>query len=570
VKNFRVVAAALSLFVSISAAAQVRVGRSGIPQRPSTGAAHPQTAAPAPLTTAQTAVPSITLSGTNHPQVAQYTVFVPADGQVWADFGPTTGYGLSTARYAAPAGGGSMSFYVAGMRAFTAYHLRLNIAYADGSSFQDVDRTFTTGGLTPDRLPAVIVHRSSGTAAAVVVPAVARNGVVYRTPTRYPLPSGITGTGPYAPAPGIELIDGVLPSTNQIEVFAVDLRGNIVWYYDFPKSIGIANPIKLLPNGDFMILIGPVPATPSPNAINSLREIDLAGNTVHEFTLADLQTAINNAGYSYTVSNMHHDFLVLPNGNLVVIVNRGKTVNGRSLLGDGIVELDQNFNVVWLWDAFDHLDTSRFPYPFVPSFDWTHANALVYLPASGDLLLSSRHQSWVMKIDFQNGAGTGNVLWRLGNGGDFTITSGNPADWAYGQHNPGLISQNGSQLLLNVFDDGNFRTDSTGAQCNGGSIPCYSRNVIYSLDESTMKASVVYQYRPGVFSMAVGSSQLLSNGHMEADFSFITTAPFSAKVVETTNSANPLPVWELDLVGEDAYRTTRLPSLYPGVTWNSQ
>ncbi len=568
--NFRVVAAALSLFVSLPAAAQVRTGRVGTVPPTAPSAPHPQTLA-APLTVAQTAVASIALSGTNHPQVAQYTVFVPADGVVWAEFGPTTRYGLSTSHKAVPSGGGSVSFYVAGMKAFTTYHLRLNIAYADGSTFQDIDRTYTTGGLTADRLPGLSIHRASGTGAGIVVPAVARNGVVLRGPARLPLPTTLGSlTGSAAPAPGIELIDGVLPSSNQIEVFAVDLSGNIVWYYDFPKSIGIANPIKLLPNGDFMILIGPVPATPSPNAINSLREVDLAGNTVHEFTLADLQTAINNAGYSYTVSNMHHDFLVLPNGNLVVIINSGRVVNGKSLLGDGIVELDQNYNVVWMWDAFDHLDTSRFPYPFTPSFDWTHANALVYLPATGDLLLSSRHQSWVMKIDFQNGAGSGDVLWRLGNGGDFTIASGDPADWAYGQHNPGLISQNGSQILLNVFDDGNFRTDATGTQCNGSSIPCYSRNVIFALDESTMTASVVYKYLPGVFSLAVGSSQLLSNGHMEGDFSFITTSPFSAKVVETTNSANPQPVWELDLFGEDAYRATRLPSLYPGVTWNAQ
>lgn len=66
--------------------------------------------------------------------------------------------------------------------------------------------------------------------------------------------------------------------------------------------------------------------------------------------------------------------------------------------------------------------------------DWTHSNALVYSPSDGNLLLSVRHQSWVLKIDYNNGAGTGNLLWRLGYQGDFALTqngvpSFDPSDW---------------------------------------------------------------------------------------------------------------------------------------------
>ena len=43
--------------------------------------------------------------------------------------------------------------------------------------------------------------------------------------------------------------------------------------------------------------------------------------------------------------------------------------------------------------------------------DWTHSNAIVYNPADGNLMLSIRHQSWIVGIDYRDGAGAGDVLW---------------------------------------------------------------------------------------------------------------------------------------------------------------
>jgi hypothetical protein len=47
-------------------------------------------------------------------------------------------------------------------------------------------------------------------------------------------------------------------------------------------------------------------------------------------------------------------------------------------------------------------------------------------PADGDLVLSIRHQDWVIKIDYRNGAGDGPVVWRLGADGDFAVNSTDP------------------------------------------------------------------------------------------------------------------------------------------------
>ena len=38
-------------------------------------------------------------------------------------------------------------------------------------------------------------------------------------------------------------------------------------------------------------------------------------------------------------------------------------------------------------------------------------------------LLSMRHQDWVVKIDYRNGGGNGDILWRMGVDGDFQIAS---------------------------------------------------------------------------------------------------------------------------------------------------
>ena len=38
-------------------------------------------------------------------------------------------------------------------------------------------------------------------------------------------------------------------------------------------------------------------------------------------------------------------------------------------------------------------------------------------------------------------------------------------------------------------------------------------------------------------------------------------------IMEVTQSSNPQVVWQMVVTGENAYRGSRIPSLYPGVTW---
>jgi hypothetical protein len=127
-----------------------------------------------------------------------------------------------------------------------------------------------------------------------------------------------------------------------------------------------------------------------------------------------------------------------------------------------------------------------------------YSNALIYTP-DDNLLLAMRAQNWILKIDYENGTGPGNILWKLGDGADFTHLGGDPSQWFCGQHDPNLLSTNGSEMTLAIYDNGNFRIDSDGVACTS----CYSRVTIFQVDENTHLATPLWQDLPGYFSNSV-------------------------------------------------------------------
>jgi arylsulfate sulfotransferase len=486
-----------------------------------------------------------TVSSTNNPLVAQYSITLPDGGNVKVEFGPDASYGLDTWTQPAPSGGGQMNMLVAGMKASGTYHMRAIVDLPGGLQFQDVDHTFQTGALPANRIPAITVSQP----------------------------------GSLAPNSGVELLDLInyaIPG-NPLQAVVTDLQGNVIWYYDIDPdgSTGaLPFPIKLLPNGHFLINATPAGSggTGGPGV---LLEIDLAGNIIRSMTSAELNSRLAASGFNLVTQAMHHDFLLLPNGHLIIIVDHKKDFTDlpgypgtTSVLGDALIALDQNWQPVWFWDTFDHLDINRHPLAFP---DWTHSNALIYSPDDGDLLLSMRDQSWVIKIDYQDGKGSGGILWRFGYQGDFTLASGGaPAAWTYGQHDIQIVSPNSSGIFnMSMFDNGWIRVmDDNGDLCGTTGQPaCYSRSVIFQVDEPTRTATVLWEDSNLPYSLALGSMRLQTNGNVEFDEGFIPDTPFKAVVQEVTPDANPQLVWQLEVDHQPGYRIFRLPSLYPGVQW---
>ena len=483
------------------------------------------------------------VESTQNPQVALYTITPPAAANVTIQFGTTTNYGLSTWTQGAPTSGGPVSTFVAGMVLNSTYHMQATLNFGGGVTFLDSDHTFTTGALQANTLP----------------------------------PLKVTTTPGMTPQSGVELLDLVsLGATGLISVVVTDLSGNILWTYNpgLP-ALDAPSPIKLLPNGHFLINF----AGAAPDGENSvLQEVDLSGKVVWQMTAAQLNKALAAAtctGCNITVVGTHHDFAVLPNGHLIVIASQEQTLSGLTgypnpvtVIGDVLIDLDQNRNPVWLWSTFDHLDPNRHPILFP---DWTHTNSVVYSPDDKALILSMRNQSWVMKIDYDDGQGTGNILWKLGYQGDFALQGGtDPVDWFYAQHDANIISPNSSgtfQLLL--FDDGNDRVlDSSGNVC-GTAVPCSTRVPILQLDEMAKTATIewVDNLAP-VFVSFGGSARLLANGNVEfAECAPVAPPGAPVAINEVTKTSPPQTVWQMQIAGQDAYRGFRIPSLYPGVQW---
>ena len=485
---------------------------------------------------------------TGSPLVAAYTLNLPSSGKMSVQFGKTTDYGLNTWQVASGSTGGTVKVLVAGMMANTLYHMRAQVVLDNGATYTDSDHTCTTG--TPPPFSPVQVTTANGA----------------------------------TPQSGIELWNTTLPS-NVIQAFATDLQGNVIWSYLYQGStVDLIQGIQMLPNGDMLMLISylsSVTVNGTLGLVNDIREIDLAGNTVRDISMDDLNSKLaasdlrDAQGNVYKFKSFHHSVIALPNGHWVMLTTYNKNYTNlsgypgtTSVIGDAIVDVDQNNNPDWVWNTFDHLDINRHPMNFP---DWTHSNGLTYSIDDHNLLLSIRHQNWIIKINFLDGSGSGNVMWRLGEGGDFKLMGGtDPTDWFYAQHGLSYFSPNTTGVFrLGMMDNGNDRIFPTGqVLCKplAASTPnCYSTVPVLELNENNMTATLVthYQPPPSYFTFFGGNVELLPNGDIHANFA----SPVSGAIVQELNPETLQVVWQGTSPNADQFHVYRWPSLYPGVQW---
>jgi arylsulfate sulfotransferase len=469
------------------------------------------------------------VSSTANPQVALYSVRTSAAGTVSVQFGPDTNYGLTTSTQSSTPGG-VINFFVAGMKASTPYHMRAVVQLSDGTKLMDADHLFTTGAVDPTQVPKITTATTAG----------------------------------MTPQSGVELLD--LVSGNSRPTIT-DLSGNVLWTYNSVPEGSVPNPVKMLPNGHFLINF----SSGNLDGQNSvIQEVDLTGTLVWQMTAADLNAALaaaTCAGCDITVVGTHHDFVLLPNGHLVVIASIQRDISGTTVTGDVVIDLDQNHKPDWLWNEFDHLDVNRRPMGFP---DWTHTNAVLYSPADGNLILSIRHQNWLVKVDFANGTGAGDILWKLGYQGDFALVGGtDPTDWFYAQHGPSFVTANTTgNFSMALFDNGDDRVFPSGVTCNAtGAPPClYSTVPILHLDETAMTATLAFNTTAPTYSFFGGNAAALKNGNVE--FCEAAGGPGMTGVIyEVTPDSSAKTVWQMQVTGQYVYRGQRIPSLYPGVQW---
>ncbi len=201
-------------------------------------------------------------------------------------------------------------------------------------------------------------------------------------------------------------------------------------------------------------------------AANDLFNAGGKGGIIQEFDWE------GNIVWSYTYNNdsvrQHHDFEVLPNGNVLILAWEGFTIaeaeaagrdpskiNPIGLWGEHLIEVDPTTDeIVWEWHVWDHLiqdfDASKANYGTVEdhpelwdinyislnvvSADWLHFNSVDYHPALDQIMLSSRALSEIYVIDHSTttAEAASHTGGNSGRGGDILFRWGNPAAYRAG------------------------------------------------------------------------------------------------------------------------------------------
>jgi hypothetical protein len=479
---------------------------------------------------------------TSHPLVALFSAGPCTIGHSIRVRFQQNGAQTSMTTNAVPCSNNSSNFLVAGMLPSTLYQMHWE-EFANNFENSGPDIPFTTGAL-PSNFPGLL--------AQVLVPPSPHDAA-------FPL-----------------ILFQFLPPIGQPIVawpLATDLSGNVVWY--FPGEVGIT---RTEAGGNLFSMTN-----------FSLSEWDLAGNLVLKTNPEILNEQLAAQGYPMMTSFNGHETVRMPNGNILLLGARdevstiyqgGTPANPVDILGDMILVLDHNMQLLWAWDSFAHQDLSReatlddicvqssgagcpaFNKKFHKANDWLHSNSL-QLTADGNILISERSQDWVLKINYNNGQGDGRVLWKMGPYGDFTILNppqnpcGDPKvfPWFTHQHDAAFDLQVSALKTFTVFDDGNLRHK----QCGYGN----SRGMVLYVGEQARTVYIATQADLGQYSLALGSAQLLISPPNSTYASFgnglIFDPGHSAQCVEVDLNGNI--VYNLQ-VNAFAYRAYRMQDLY--------
>ena len=496
----------------------------------------------------------------------------------------------------------SMNFYVAGMLPSTTYSM-YSQTQTGGKITNGTTLTFTTGAL-PSRLPSGFFPTFTVNTAA---------------PANDPNPMMLWAF------------------TKLIVPVATDLNGHINWYYGNGQGTLLTRPI----GGGTMLTIQNGTSWDSSNTTQQmLREIDLAGNTVRETNTGIIANQLVAMGVKDAtpcgqitkplvvgdacLNDFHHDAIRYVIGGqqytafmahvekLFAPGTQGSTgPSNVDVLSEMIIVLNSSWQVVWHYSTFDQLDINRaapLGETCTPSSsdcptnlflgtsanDWTHANTVDYVAAStsqnpdaGDFLISMRNQDLVLRINYNQGAGScapppaaSCIGWYMGPPDDLTVPpnsftfaniSNDQWPWFSHQHdvtyvNSGQkITVNGMTLpMLTVFDNGNtrFSSGSLGLGSNCGPNDCNSRGMALMVDESTMTVTPVLLQDLGVKTTALGGAGLLSNGNYFFATGINTAVPAEGIEIAPTPGGTTGPVVANVQGSSYSYRGWQMPNLY--------
>ncbi len=243
----------------------------------------------------------------------------------------------------------------------------------------------------------------------------------------------------------------------QMDAYLLDNCGRVVNHW--PGSALPGNSAFLKPNGN-LVRTGGSGAASNPwihagGGGEYIEELDWGNNSVWKFT------------YNDSLVRMHHDFALLPNGNVLFISWERKTAAEAIAMGrdpllitygevwpDKIVEIQPQADsaiIVWEWNVWDHLiqdfdatkpnfgvvadHPERININYGPAVeDWNHLNAIDYNPVLDQIVLSSPsfNELWIIDHSTTTAEAAGTTGGNSGKGGDLLYRWGNPAAYNTG------------------------------------------------------------------------------------------------------------------------------------------
>ena len=286
-----------------------------------------------------------------------------------------------------------------------------------------------------------------------------------------PPPAGfptLTFTGEPAAGPAYQIIpvDG---SSNQVII--VDRQGRVVWYQLLDTNRHVVRAV-LSPDRDAVVIC--LAAWPGNPEAGTIQWVSWTG---------DIQREEEIVG-----SRM--DLAQLPDGTIAAITRSEQ--DGYDAVGDAIVEIAPDGVQTEVWNSWTALDEDLYEIASVePGGDFTHANALDYLPDRDAYSISLWELQTLLLVDRSTGARE----WTMfGVENDWSFTAGTEEIERMHQH-----ELTDGRLL--IFD-------------NGSTERLVSRVVELSLDEATQTATEVWSYtrEPSVYTYIKGDVRRLEDG----------------------------------------------------------
>ena len=352
-----------------------------------------------------------------------------------------------------------------------------------------------------------------------------------------------------------------LPPDDAIAV-AFDALGRVRWYRVFPVVGSVE--LKQQPNGHFTIGLpmsgwgsrrgSLVRATTDSGRVGPQRQAvpgGFDGATVDFAEFLPTGEIIHRYSAGPGEFTGSHELLITgPDSNPVLHLfgytrrpfdfsRLGGPANGSGV-GHQLIRESPPGVVEFKWDAWDHYGVTDWiePTGAAPPDDFDHPNSLAF-DLDSNYIVSFRNMGAVVKINAHSGA----IMWQLGGArSQFTIRN-DPLGFFSGQHSVRVLP-NGHLLL---YDNGLRHK------------PPVSRVVEYALDVPHRIATMVWEYRPqpGLFTVAFGSAQRLSNGNTLVGFGYAG----EIHEVDARGKLVARGTFEYGL-RPTFYRATRIASLY--------